>query len=84
MSDLVDELRQHALMCANDIKRLNPEKSDEVEKAYGRVKTFSGNNCPACWVKDDKSSPLEIEVYANEANIYRCRLCGFDGAFPKT
>jgi len=84
VSDPVEELRQHALMCANDIKKLNPEKSDEAEKAYGRVKTFSGSNCPACWVKDEKSSSLEIEAYANETNFYRCRVCGFGDVFPKT
>ena len=83
MSDLIDELRQHALMCANDIKRLNPERADEVEKAYARVETFSGINCPACWVKDERTSSLEIEATANEANIYKCRQCGFCGAFPK-
>lgn len=84
MSDLINELRQHALMCANEIKRLNPEKSNEAEKAYGRVRTFSGSICPVCWVRDEQSSTLNIETYAKETNYYRCRLCGFGGAFPKT
>lgn len=83
MSDLGNELRQHALMCANEIKRLNPDKTDEVERAYDRVKTFAGNICPACWVKDEKAFALEVEAYAIEANYYRCRQCGFSGAFPK-
>lgn len=83
MSDLVDELRQHALECANDIRRINPENSNGVEKAYSQALSFSGSNCPICWVKDEKSSPLEIEAYGDEENIYRCRLCGFGGAFPK-
>ena len=83
MSDLIDELRQHALMCANEIKRLNPEKSDEVEKAYDRVRTFSGSICPVCWVKDEKSSALKIETEAYETYYYKCGLCGFGGAFPK-
>jgi len=42
MSELIDELRQHALMCANEIKRPSPEKLDEVKKAYGGLRRFLG------------------------------------------
>lgn len=83
MSDLVNELGQHALMCANEIKRLNPDKSDEVGEAYDRVKVFAGNICPACWVKDAQMFVLEIEAVANKAKCYRCRHCGFSGVFAE-
>jgi len=83
MSDLVNELRQYALMCANELKKLNPEKHDEIENAYARVKTFTGNICPMCWVNNEKAFSLEIEAKASEANYYRCKQCEFGGIFPK-
>lgn len=81
MSDLVDELKQHALMYANEIRESNAEKSI-VHHAYSRIKTLAGNNCPVCWVKSEKSSPLEV-THAREVDIYKCRVCGFSGAFSK-
>lgn len=82
MSDLVDELKQHALMYANEIRKSNAEESI-VHHAYSRIKTLVGNNCPVCWVKSEKSSPLEVTAHAREVDIYKCRECGFSGAFSK-
>ena len=82
MSDLVNELRQHALMYANEIRKSNAEKSI-VHHAYRRIKTLVGNNCPVCWLKSEKSSALEVTAHAREVDIYKCRECGFSGAFSK-
>ncbi len=83
MSKLIDELRQYALMTANQIKV--DAGSDEIleQKAYERVKTFAGIICPVCWVKEESKSELEIEAYANESNAYKCKKCGFSSIFPK-
>jgi hypothetical protein len=40
MPDLVRELRQHALHCANEIKRQNPGDPDKVAKAYSRARSL--------------------------------------------
>lgn len=84
MSDLTDELKQLALMCANDFKRQNPDDSDEVDKAYARVKSFDGVICPVCWVKDGKSISLEVTALASQSNIYKCKLCGFSETLPNS
>ena len=82
MPDLVNELRQHALMYANEIRKSNVEKS-VVHRAYSRIKTLDGNNCPVCWLKNEKSSALEVTGHARDVDIYKCRECGFSGAFAK-
>lgn len=82
VSDLVNELRQHALMYANAVRKSNAEKS-VVHHAYGRIKTLVGNNCPICWLKSEKASALEVTSHAREVDIYKCRECGFSGAFSK-
>ena len=82
VSDLVNELRQHALMYANEIRKSNAEKC-AVHQAYGRIKTLIGNNCPICWLKSEKASALEVTAHAREVDIYKCRECGFSGAFSK-
>lgn len=83
MSELTEELRQHALKCANNLQRAIPD-SDTSLAAYARVKTFSGTNCPACWVMEEHAVKLEVEAHASDTDLYRCRNCGFGGAFPKS
>ena len=83
MSKLTDELRQHALGCATEIQRENPD-SPVVVAAYARVKTFAGEICPVCWVTEERNSPLAVETYGAEINCYRCEVCGFGGPFPKS
>lgn len=82
MSDLVSELRQHALMYANEVRKSNAEKS-VVHPTYGRIKTLVSNNCPIYWLKSEKVSALEVTSHAREVDIYKCRECGFSGAFSK-
>ena len=85
MSDLVRELRQHALRCANEIKQQNPDNPDEAAKAYSRASSFAGINCPVCWAKDEKLISLQITASSepSEVNFYECAACSFDGIFPK-
>lgn len=81
---LINELRQHALMIANEIKRLRPLNVNEIERAYARVKTFDGVKCPKCWVTNEKESELIIDMQANEVNSYKCDQCGFNEILPKS
>lgn len=91
MSKLVEELGQHALMCANDKKKQNLEtpelvSQDEVDNAYGRVKTFAGGHCPRCWVTQEKLVPLQVTARnESDTNFYKCgeNECEFFGVFPK-
>lgn len=78
MRELIDELRQHALICANEIKRLN---SEESVAAYARAKTLAGAICPVCCVKNGLNIKLEEDIGANATSLYRCNNCGFYGAF---
>ena len=82
MSDVINELRQHALICANEVKRWNPDDSDKVEKAYMLAKVFSGKHCPTCWVKDEKAILLGVRTSGCNTNYYRCERCKFSGVFP--
>ena len=81
MSELTDELRQHALMCANKLKRVNPDGS-VANAAYARVKTFAGEMCPWCWVSEGLNIKLEIEARATEVEAYCCNKCSFRAALP--
>ncbi len=74
MSALMDELRQHALMHANKMQRA---------EAYSRVKTLPDEACPVCWVEKEDESRLEIEAYATNVNLYRCKKCDFRCVLPK-
>ena len=66
------------------LRDLNQDQPDEIERAYERVKTLTEANCPACWIKEQRVSELEINAYANEVNSYKCKKCGFSGVFPKS
>jgi len=82
MSELIDELRQHALMCANDIQNSDPD-SDASRVAYARVKTFEGINCPKCWVCEQRTIELVIQAHSTNTDFYQCGKCGFSGVFPR-
>lgn len=82
MSELIDELRQHALMCANNAQNANPD-TDTTRVAYARAKTFTGINCPECWVREEHAFKLEVEAHASDSDLYRCKNCDFEGVFPK-
>ena len=81
---LINELQQHALMIANDIKRSRPDDQNAIDLAYARVKTFTGVRCPKCWVADEVDSELKIDAYANEVNSYKCNQCDFNEVLPKS
>ncbi|PTR10498.1 hypothetical protein C8R32_10124 [Nitrosospira sp. Nsp5] len=88
MSDIVNELRQHALICANEIKKWNPDDSNKVERAYGLAEMFAGNHCPTCWVKDEKAMLLTVLTsnfltFRTVTKYYRCGRCKFSCVFPK-
>lgn len=83
MREPIDELRQRALICANEIKRLNSEES-VANAAYARAKTLAGAICPDCCVKDGLNIKLEEDVGANATSLYRCNNCDFYGAFSKS
>jgi hypothetical protein len=83
MSALIEELRQHALMIANEIKRNEKDHERLAEVAYERVKTFDGKVCPQCWVNNGLKSKINIVASANETNSYKCEACSFEGIFPK-
>lgn len=83
MSVTSDELRQYALMTANQTK-IDAEANEElVQKAYERVKSFEGVNCPICWVKAGSKFPLKIDAHADNENVYRCQNCGFSSVLPR-
>jgi len=82
VSDVVSELREHALMCANEVKRWNPHDSNKVEKAYTLANIFSGHHCPRCWVNDEKAMLLGVLASSLNTNYYRCERCKFSGVFP--
>ncbi len=80
---LINELSQHALMAANESRRLHPLEQEKYELAYSRAKTYSEVKCPKCWVEKGQHSPLDIEAKANDSCLYMCKICEFKGVFPK-
>ena len=83
MAKLVEELRQHALMIANDIRRLHNLDIHNKKAAYQRATSLHSVSCPNCWVKNGETSKLEIDAYANDTNLYICKKCGFNAVLPK-
>src|SRR2546426_12394058 len=90
MNNLNSELKQHALMKANAIRRLHRGTGLEVREAqlaYRRVKEFPlcGNVpiCPLCWVKGWIARSLKQEADSREAVFLKCIHCGFQGVFSK-
>lgn len=80
---LIDELKQHALMAANEIKRQARNGDEVVALAYERAKLLDAAICPSCWVRKGDRSELELEASATESNIYKCGKCEFFSALPK-
>lgn len=83
MSGLIEELRQLALMAANDVQWFNKADSDLVSAAYDRVKSLDSIVCPKCLVDEGRTVDLKIEAYALDTNLYVCRKCKFKAVLPK-
>lgn len=86
MSDLLSELRQYALMTANEIKHLQLD-SDVATSAYQRAANYppqpNTTPCPVCWVKNEIITPLVRESWSdNNVATFKCGICGFGAALP--
>ncbi|HVW64389.1 MAG TPA: hypothetical protein VHB01_05180 [Nitrosospira sp.] len=81
MADLLDELREQARICANEIARTQPSGSEVAFQADSRAKRFAGIHCPTCWVKYDRAVPLEIRESEHGTKFFICKHCESSGVF---
>ncbi|SEL53890.1 hypothetical protein SAMN05216387_11442 [Nitrosovibrio tenuis] len=83
MPQFTKVLRQHALMCAHQVRRHNPDNPEKAKSAYERAMKFDGHNCPTCWVDFNRVTELKVEASLHQTNFYLCNHCEFGVAFSE-
>jgi predicted RNA-binding Zn-ribbon protein involved in translation (DUF1610 family) len=82
---IISQLKEYATIAADDmaIDKTGHDFTEDLQAAFQRAMDFSQLICPACWVKDNETSSLNISNSSDTTESYRCDKCGFNEELAK-
>jgi hypothetical protein len=82
---IISQLKEYATVIADDlvVDKTGHEFTEDMQAAFERAMDFSEIVCPACWVKDNLNSSLNVTGKSESTESYSCEKCDFDEELAK-